>query len=212
MQQTRRHILDILKIRREATVDEIVEDLRGLHGKAITAVTVRHHLTRLQEDEMIGEPELRHRDTPGRPQHIYTLTQTAMAQFPNNYQQLAASLLAGIQTHLPPAGVNVILEDVADRMAQQAQITVELPLEDRLDMVVEFLNTRGYQAHWEVADESEAYILHTTNCPYHHLTEDNPSLCDMDMRLVAALLNVVPRRYSHLLAGETDCAYLIPCK
>jgi predicted ArsR family transcriptional regulator len=212
MQQTRRHILDILKIRREATVDEIVEDLRGLHGKAITAVTVRHHLTRLQEDEMIGEPELRHRDTPGRPQHIYTLTQTAMAQFPNNYQQLAASLLAGIQTHLPPTGVNVILEDVADRMAQQAQIAVELPLEDRLEMVVEFLNTRGYQAHWEVGDESEAYILHTTNCPYHHLTEDNPSLCDMDMRLVAALLNVVPRRYSHLLAGETDCAYLIPCK
>jgi predicted ArsR family transcriptional regulator len=212
MQQTRRHILDILKIRREATVDEIVEDLRSIHGKAITAVTVRHHLTRLQEDDMISEPELRHRDSPGRPQHVYTLTPSAMAQFPNNYQRLAAMLLEGIQLHLPPTGVNVILEDVADRMAQEAQIAPDLPLEDRLDMVVEFLNTRGYQAHWEYGEKDKAYILHTTNCPYHQLTDDSPSLCDLDMRLVATLLNVVPRRHTHFMAGEADCAYLIPAK
>jgi predicted ArsR family transcriptional regulator len=212
MQQTRRNILDILKVRREATVDEIVEELRISHGKTITAVTVRHHLTRLQEDEMIAEPVLRHRDTPGRPQHVYSLTQTAMAQFPNNYQRLASTLLAGIQSHLPPAGVNVILEDVADRMALEAHILADLPLEERLDMVVEFLNTRGYEARWDKAEDKQAYILHTSNCPYHHLTKDNPALCDMDMRLVATLLNVVPRRYAHLMAGESDCAYLIPSK
>ena len=92
MQQTRRHILDILKAQGEATVDEIVEALQTRRGKQITAVTVRHHLTRLQEENLITAPQMRHRSTPGRPQHVYSLTQKAVAQFPNNYQQLASGL------------------------------------------------------------------------------------------------------------------------
>ena len=84
MQETRRQILDILKAAGEATVDEIVEALHERRGKDITAVTVRHHLIRLQEDQLIAAPQLRHRNTPGRPQHIYALTEKATAQFPNN--------------------------------------------------------------------------------------------------------------------------------
>jgi predicted ArsR family transcriptional regulator len=70
MQQTRRYILDILKTRGEATVDEIVEELQERRGKDITAVTVRHHITCLQKDDLIASPQLRHRDSPGRPQHV----------------------------------------------------------------------------------------------------------------------------------------------
>lgn len=210
MQQTRRHILDILKAQGEATVDEIVEALQKLRGKQITAVTVRHHLTRLQEDNLITAPQMRHRSTPGRPQHVYSLTQKAVAQFPNNYQQLASGLLRGIQERLPPEGVNVILEDVATHMADDAEIP-DVPFNERLDMVVDYLNTRGYEAHWETAGDD--YILHTSNCPYHDLaSSENESLCDMDLRLVASLLGTVPRRHARILKGAASCAYLIPNK
>jgi predicted ArsR family transcriptional regulator len=207
MQQTRRYILDILKMRGEATVDEIVEELQQRRGKDITSVTVRHHITCLQKENLIASPQLRHRDSPGRPQHVYTLTDAAIAQFPNNYQQLAAGLLQVIQERLPPDGVNVILEGVAQQMADEAHIP-DIPLAERMDMVVEYLSTRGYQAYWE--SDAPDYILHTDNCPYHQLAKDNHSLCELDMRLVATLLGVVPRRLTHVAAGDSSCAYRIP--
>lgn len=207
MQQTRRYILDILKTRGEATVDEIVEELQQRRGKDITAVTVRHHITCLQRDNLIASPQLRHRDTPGRPQHVYTLTEAAAAQFPNNYQELASGLLQAIQEHLPPEGVNVILEGVARQMANAANIP-DLPLAQRLDMAVEFLCTRGYQAYWE--SDAAGFILHTDNCPYHQVAQDNHALCEMDMRLIATLLGAVPRRLTHVAAGDSSCAYRIP--
>ncbi len=207
MQQTRRHILDILKDAGEATVDEIVEALHKRRGKDITAVTVRHHLIRLQEDQLIGTPQLRHRNTPGRPQHVYALTKKATAQFPNNYQRLAVGLLHELKEHLPPEGVNVILEGVADQMADEAEVPTG-SLKDRLDTAVEYLSSRGYEARWEAKDAD--YMLYTSNCPYHHAAEDNPALCEMDIRLVASLLQVVPRRVNHVMAGDQFCAYYIP--
>ncbi|MBZ0298684.1 MAG: hypothetical protein K8J31_03040 [Anaerolineae bacterium] len=207
MQQTRRYILDILKARGEATVDEIVDELHERRGKDITAVTVRHHIACLQKDNLIAIPELRHRTSPGRPQHVYSLTDQAVAQFPSNYQQLAAGLLKQLQDHLPADGVNVILEGVAQQIAYEAHIP-EAPFEERLDMAVDYLNNRGYEAYWETAEDD--YVLYTSNCPYHQIAQDTPALCEMDIRLVASLLGTVPRRLTHIMAGETACAYRIP--
>jgi predicted ArsR family transcriptional regulator len=207
MQQTRRHILDILKENGAATVDEIVTELRKRRGKEITAVTVRHHLMRLQNDDLIMSPQMRHRGSPGRPQHIYALTEKAQGQYPTNYQYFADNLLKVLRSQFQPDGVNVILQGVADRMALDAQIP-DLPLEERLDLVVDYLNKQGYNARWEPSPDS-CYILHTTNCPYHHLAERDQAMCDMDMRLVSQLLGVVPRRIQHVMAGDNTCTYAI---
>src|SRR3990167_3599948 len=105
MQETRRYILEILKEYEQATVDDIVDELRKRRGD-ITAVTVRHHLSRLQDEGFVTSPQLRHRSTPGRPQHIYALTDKAAAQFPNNYQRLAVGLVTQLESRLPVDQVN----------------------------------------------------------------------------------------------------------
>lgn len=206
MQETRQHILEILKESGQATVDDIVRQLRQRRG-AITAVTVRHHLTRLQEDNLISTPQLRHRSTPGRPQHVYTLTEKAQEYFPDNYQYLAEGLLRQIKDRLPAEGVNVIIEGLADNMAADACIE-EAPIEKRLDHVVNYLNQHGYNAAWE--ETEEGFLLHTHNCPYHDLAQTTDLLCNMDMRLVSSLLGVVPRMVSRVSEGDASCAYLIP--
>jgi predicted ArsR family transcriptional regulator len=206
MQQTRQHILELLREHGEATVEQLVEHLQARRGK-ITAVTVRHHLLRLQEDELITQPQLRHRSTPGRPQHVYMLTDKAQAHFPNNYQQLAQSLLSVMRAHVPPQGVNVILQDVAEQMSHAAHIP-DLPPREKMNAVVQYLTGQGYSARWE--DSAEGFVLHTHNCPYHEIAQHEHALCDMDMRLVATLLGVVPRRISSITSGGASCAYLIP--
>lgn len=205
MQETRRFILQILRRRQQATVDEIVEELQKMRG-SITAVTVRHHLKLLEEEQLITSPELKRRTSPGRPQYIYTLTEKAREQFPNNFQRLAESLLSELQKHLPAEGVNVILEGVADQMACDA-VVPEGALVDRLDCAVEYLSERGYEAYWE--QHADGFVLHTSNCPYHRLTEHNTALCEMDLRLVSSLLSVVPRRITHVTDGDETCSYLI---
>lgn len=207
MQQTRQHILEILKEKEEATVDDIVDALAERIGE-ITAVTVRHHLEILRGDGLVAAPRVRRRTTPGRPQHMYALTDKALEIFPNNYRSLAGEMLLQLKAQLPPAEVNVILEGVADQMAASIPPS-DAPLPVRLNQVVEFLSEQGYAAHWEAVDEG--YILHTNNCPYHHLAAEHEELCTMDMRMISGLLGgIVPRRVAHLAQGDPTCAYLIP--
>jgi predicted ArsR family transcriptional regulator len=209
MQQTRQHILEILKDQGQATVDEIVAALSDRIGE-ITAVTVRHHLEILRGDGLVAAPTVRRRTSPGRPQHIFALTEKAQELFPNNYRNLAEELLLQLKAQLPNKEVNVILEGVADHFASGISQN-EAPLPIRLNTIVDYLTQQGYSATWELQDDD--YMLHTTNCPYHHLAADYDELCTMDFRMISRLLGgIVPRRISHMADGDDSCTYLIPTR
>ncbi|KAB2857287.1 MAG: ArsR family transcriptional regulator, partial [Anaerolineae bacterium] len=109
-QETRRHILDILKKNAEMTVDEIVALLHQSNEKKVTAATIRHHLDILQENGLVEAPEVRRRESPGRPQYVYRLTEKGQDFFPSNYAGLASSLLDQIKSRLTRPEINVILE------------------------------------------------------------------------------------------------------
>lgn len=207
LQQTRRYILDILREKGEATVDEIVGDLLERRGKEITPVTVRHHLHLLQQDALIVSPLLRRKSSPGRPQHVYALTEKAKDFFPTNYERLAEKMIEQIQMQFSPSAVNVILEGVAESMSSDSSLE-GLSLAERLTRVVEHLNKQGYDAHVESCPEG--YMLHTRNCPYHHLAQRTHTLCDLDMRIVSRLTGVVPRLVARMSSGDSSCSYLLP--
>jgi predicted ArsR family transcriptional regulator len=203
MQATRKTILQYLKEHGAATVDELAEML------GLTSVTVRHHLDILRGDELVGEPQIRHRATPGRPQYAYALTEKATAHFPKNYCDLAATVLDEMRADSPPERVNVFFEGVAQRLSAMAPAAgADEPLDERLERAVTFLNNQGYVAHWERTPEG--YVLHTCNCPYEALTPRNPELCAMDLVLVGNLLGTLPQRISRVADGATSCAYLVP--
>jgi predicted ArsR family transcriptional regulator len=208
MQETRQQILEILRDSGESTVDELVERLEKRRG-SITAVTVRHHLSKLRDDGLVDMSQKRHRATPGRPRHVYALTQQGLSHFPNNYQTLAETLLGEIRQKLPEKEVNVILEGVATSMAQDAHIP-QGTLKERLEAVVDYLDEHGYDASWEAHDEG--YVLITCNCPYHPMHKEGDDLCQMDMHLIAKMLGVVPRLLSRISDDDESCRYLIPAK
>jgi predicted ArsR family transcriptional regulator len=206
MQETRKQILEILHDNGEATVDDIVCELEKRRG-SITAVTVRHHLAKLQKGGLVTMPHMRHRATPGRPQHIYALTDQGVSFFPNNYQHITSNLIRQMQANLTDKQVNVIIEGVASSMADEAAIpNGNMP--QRLVAVVDYLDQHGYKASWE--HHTDGYILHMTNCPYHDVAHESDTLCRMDTHLIAKMLGVVPRLVSHISEGDDSCSYLIP--
>lgn len=207
LQETRRHIVDILKERGECTVEDLVDDLKERLHRQITTVTIRHHLDKLQAEGLIEPPQVRRRDTPGRPQYVYTLSSLGMNYFPNNYAGLAEGLLSEMKRHLPTQQINVILENVADTMASSASIP-DAPLPQKLDHVVAYMNDKGYTAAWEQADGG--FILTTTNCPYERVATSHAELCELDFRLVASMLGVVPRLMGRASQGHDCCQYFVP--
>lgn len=208
MQETRRTILEILRQRGEATVDDIVHDLEEIRG-SITAVTVRHHLAKLQDADLIAIPQMRRSSSPGRPQHIYKLSEQGNSQFPNNYQTFSSNLIEQITQNLSEPQVNVIFEGMADNMADAACIPSG-STRQRLDAVVNYLNEHGYKASWDVT--SNGYLLAMTNCPYHQIASDYEQVCKMDVRLISKMLDVVPRLRKNVSDGDEMCEYFIPAK
>lgn len=206
MQETRRLILEILREYDGATVETLMNELSTRRGEQITAVTIRHHLGILQSDELITIRELKHTAKPGRPQHVYTLTEKALSIFPNNFPRLAANLLMQIEQRVPEHA-NVILDCVAESMASEVSISGQT-LIDRLHSVSDYLNDCGYVAYFEATELG--YLLHTRNCPYHSLSTTYPVLCQMDIRLISRMLGVVPRMVSHIASGENTCTYFVP--
>jgi predicted ArsR family transcriptional regulator len=203
MQKTRQKILEYLKEHDEATVEELSEMLNDL-----TAVTVRHHLDVLRSEGLVAAPHVRHRDTPGRPRYVYSLTEKAEAFFPKNLGTLTSVVLDEIQAQFPAEKINVIFAGIARRMTNEFEPGPPgEPFEARLERVVEHLSEHGYDASWE--RRTDGYVLHTGNCPYSTIVEDHEELCRLDLEYVSELLSVTSKRLSHKLDGAATCSYFI---
>lgn len=207
MQETRRHILETFKEKGESTVEELVTALRERTGK-ITAVTIRYHLDILRDEGLIETARLRRRRSPGRPQYVYTLTEQAQAFFPKNYQALTQHILAEIKRSLPSAQVNVIMESVAQRMAEEvASMPSDLSPQERIAHIADYLSQKGYQASWEPDDETGDYLLHINNCPYHPVATEHTELCLMDAQLITMMLGTAAGCASTIAQGKETCTY-----
>ena len=72
MHETRQRIIDFLKEKRKATVEELAAAID------LTPMAVRYHLNVLQADNLIAAFAVRRQSGPGRPQQIYRLTEAAI--------------------------------------------------------------------------------------------------------------------------------------
>ena len=205
MQATRQRILEILRERNSATVEELGAELK------LTSVTVRHHLDILRSEGLVQAPQVKRRESPGRPQHIYALTEIADEHFPKNYAGFSKLMLHEVRSRVEPKELDSILAGMAQRMTEQvpaAHSNETMP--QRLDRLIKFLNAKGYLARWQRADGG--YMLQALNCPYRDLLRDHPEPCVMDMSMISRILGQTPERVESMAAGSHLCAYLIKDK
>ena len=202
MQATRQAILTILKEHGQATVEQMSDEL------SLTPVTIRHHLDILRSEGLVQAPKVQRRQSPGRPQHVYSLTEQAASYFPKNYVAFADLTLQELRERVTTDEMDSIVRGVARRMAANAPERLPgEPLPERLTRVVDFLNRQGYVARWE--SNAQGFLLHTSNCPYQGLTDHHTAPCIMDTALLTELLGSQPLRISWMSAGDDTCTYLV---
>jgi len=204
MQATRERILNILKERGQATVKELSGTLD------LTTVTIRHHLDTLRREKLVATPTVRHRKAPGRPQHVYTLTEEAADCFPKRYECLIDLLLEEIRAQLSQGDVEEMMASIGRRIADQISIPGDAGVEERVAIAVNFMDDRGYMAHWEKSQSGD-YRVHIANCPYESVAQHHPEVCEIDRTLLTEFLGSTLAEISRVSVPSLHCTYVIRC-
>lgn len=202
MQSTRQEILSILREEKQATVEDLAEQLE------LTPMTIRHHLNVLQAQNLVVAAKVRRSKKVGRPRLVYTLTEVADDLFPQGYGRLARQLLSEVKETVGEEETGAMFRRMAERVAGDAPPAEEgQTFEERLDQVSDFLDEQGFLSRWEKTDDG--YILTNVNCPYRRVSRLHSEVCVLDTELIWRLLGVEPERLSSMRAGEAACAFLL---
>jgi predicted ArsR family transcriptional regulator len=202
MHPTRRRIIELLKEKEEATVDDLAAEVN------MTPMAVRYHLNVLQANNLIASPAVRPQSGPGRPQQVYRLTEAADELFPEDYHGLTNYLLDELDIQLEKKQLAKIFSNIADRLANEAPPPKEgQTFEERLDDVTVFLSRKGFVIDWEA--NGEFYEIHTHSCPYRHVVRGHREICSLDRQVISTMLKVTPTRMACFAAGDDHCTYQV---
>jgi DeoR family suf operon transcriptional repressor len=193
-------VLEFLQRKGSMTVKEL-EDALG-----VTATAVRQQIaTLLAEDYIEQETERKGR---GRPRNVYSLTPKGRSLFPKHYDEFTNSLLHEILVSEGPQRVVGLLKGMSRRMAEQyaTQIASE-ETAGRAQELTKLLNAKGILA--EVQVDAEGIMFQEYNCPYYELAREYRAICDMELGMIAHVLNQPVELISCSLDGHHGCQFRI---
>jgi len=193
MQNTRTQILEYIRGRQMASAVEISRAL------PMTPANARHHLSTLEEQNLIEVVGTRTPKGRGRPTKLYALTHQAMD---HNIDLLVNALLK-------------ILKEEKDLENQFARLVPHLfgdtelspNLIGRLNQTVRRLDEMNYQARWEASSEGPRVIL--GHCPYAAVLAENPELCQMDAVFLSSQLGQSVEQVARLERSPKGTPYCI---
>jgi predicted ArsR family transcriptional regulator len=121
---------------------------------------------------------------------------------------LARHLVGEVKETLGPEETEDILRRVAIRMAHEGPPpTPGQSFEERLDQVVNYLESRGFIFRWEKTDDG--YMLSNVNCPYRQVAEEHAEVCAMDSVLIEEMTGVEPKHLTMHRDGAPTCQCLL---
>ena len=191
-------ILAHLQRHGEAAVKELEDVLE------VSTTAVREHLTHLQAKDLVATRLVRR--GPGRPHLVYFLTPKAQSQFPKQYDTLVNMLLREIAGQEGPERLQVILDAVGARLAEEYGAQVfggELP--ERLAALRGALEARGIPA--EVQPSGAGVELFA--CPYLDVAQEHAGICAMERRMVEQLLGETIALEGTIREGRRSCHFTI---
>ncbi len=195
---TRDIILESIKASRQAKVEELAE------AANVSPVTVRHHLNSLQAEGLIESSSVRRK--VGRPYYVYSLSTQGQEMFPKRYVRLTSRLLEELKSILPEEAVEQVFKGVVNNVVDDHRPFFEgLPLEQRLDYLVQLLEEEGFLARWEKT--AEGYSLTEYSCPYYSIGQEHEEICIFDKELIVNVIQAPIKQHSCMLSGADCCQF-----
>jgi DeoR family transcriptional regulator, suf operon transcriptional repressor len=200
MKSTRERILQTLLINNHASISELAEAV------GINSISVRHHLSSLQAEDLVNVEEERH--GVGRPRQVYSLTEKGLERFPTQYLRLTNRLLDQLKESLPQTSLDKLFSEMGSELGTSFAKKVQtLPIEQKLEAMKEFLSQEGFFVEWE--KEENHYLVHEITCPYFHIGQSHPEVCAVDKNLISTVLSIPVEKVNCLLSGDRHCTYVV---
>ena len=202
MKSTRDVVLQTLLFNNRCTINELAEAV------GINPISVRHHIAKLEAENLVISKEERH--GVGRPRRVYFLTQKGMEHFPSRYVQMSIRLLEQLKQTISSTDVknlfSKIAEDIVADHTDPAQLG-GLSLEKRLDLMQEVLSHEGFIVSWD--REGDTYHIHEISCPYIHIGQTHPEICALDQTIISKVLVVPVEKIKCVLKDGEHCTYTV---
>lgn len=201
MQRSRRAILDILKQRQRASLDELAHEL------GLATMTVRGHLSVLERDGLVSFEEERGR--VGRPRFVYSLTERGNEVFPKSYDVLCNRILDVLSVSPHLSTPSELAAHIARRWADDyAELVEGKPLDEKVEVLAAIRTEEGAMATAEKT--TEGYLLHQHHCPASCVAARHPDIiCAAELGFMRRLLGVSIERLSWMARGDSTCTYRI---
>ena len=197
---TRDVILHSIKSSPHSTVEELAD------VADVSPVTVRHHLNALLAAGAIEAASVRRK--VGRPYYVYSLSAQGQELFPKRYVRLTNRLLDEMKERLPQTLIDELFAGVVDNVLGEHRGEFEhLPLEERLEYLVNLLAEEGFLSTWEKTDTG--FRLVEYSCPYLSIGTAHAEVCTFDRKLMDAVLQLPVQQESCMLQGADCCQFTV---
>lgn len=200
---TRERVLKTLLKSHRCTINELAKAVN------INPISVRHHISRLQAEGLVGSEEERH--GVGRPRQVYFLTEAGLEHFPTRYMRLTIRLLEQMKEHLPSLMVAKLFSQMATDLVREYAQTAKmqgLTTEQRLNLIKDLLKDEGFDIEWEKV--GGRILIREVSCPYLHVGQTHPEVCWIDQTLISSVLDLPTEKIKCVLDGDSYCTYVVP--
>lgn len=199
--ESRRQIVEHLKRHGESDARRVAEVV------GITVAGARQHLTALERDGLLHHRQARR--GPGRPLHLYRLTEAGDALFPRNYVELTNELLDYVGDE-DPALLTRIFERRAERRLARARARMDgLDFAAKVGVVATILDEDGYLADFAPHPDG-GFVITEHNCAVLGVALRHGHACSSELDFLRdALPEAEVTRIAHRIAGGHVCAYLV---
>ena len=197
MQETRRRIVEMLRVRGGQTVQDLVG---ALH---LTRTAVINHLSTLQAEGLVTRRGLRRGKR--RPSVVYETTRSADSAFPKAYEAFAAAVLDALREE-DPAALRVALRRVGEGWVERDRHLVDgLKGHARVEASRKILEEQGFLP--SVQRAGRGYVLREHNCPVLPLAVDHAEVCDAVHRWMESLIGAPLVRVQCMRRGGAFSEY-----
>jgi predicted ArsR family transcriptional regulator len=188
--------------RGRCTINELANDV------GINPISIRHHITKLEADGLVTSEEELH--GVGRPRRVYYLTEAGLERFPTRYMRLTLRLLTQLKEAMPKATVDQLFAQMAKDLVHEYTSDASIEgrsMEDKLKSVQDLLAREGFNVEWE--KQGDQYHIREINCPYLHISQNHPEVCQVDQTLISSLLALPAEKIECVLNGDARCTYVV---
>lgn len=198
---TRRVLMTILKRHGQASTETLAAEA------FLSIGATRQHMQALV-DQGLAAFDLERRG-PGRPRHLFSLTQAGETLFPQVYEDVAEAVVAAVEAE-DPAVRDRVFEKVGQALLRKTLIRLEsVDPAVRFKEAIASLEESGYYP--EVTYEDSIARVSFLNCPLISVAQQHPAICEAESRcLMLALGGESVRRIALRTAGEGPCTYIVP--